>query len=35
VAVRQVSAAGTYNVTWTSTPIQGAQLWLAAVQAAR
>jgi hypothetical protein len=34
VAVRQVAAAGTYNVTWTSTPLQGAQLWLAAVQAA-
>ncbi len=34
VAVRQVAAAGTYNVTWTSTPPQGAQLWLAAVQAA-
>jgi hypothetical protein len=34
VAVRQVSAAGTYNVTWASTPQQGAQLWLAAVQAA-
>ncbi|HSV59534.1 MAG TPA: hypothetical protein VLJ19_11595 [Variovorax sp.] len=34
VAIRQVSAAGTYNVTWTSTPQQGAQLWLVAVQAA-
>jgi hypothetical protein len=34
VAVRQVGAAGTYNVTWTSTPQQGAQLWLVAVQAA-
>ncbi|MBT2323760.1 hypothetical protein J7E62_15540 [Variovorax paradoxus] len=33
-ATRQVSAAGTYNVTWTSTPPQGAQLWLVAVQAA-
>jgi len=33
VAVKQVPAAGTYNVTWTSTPPQGAQLWLAAVQA--
>ena len=32
VAVRQVSAAGTYNVTWTSTPTQGAQLWIVAVQ---
>lgn len=34
VAVRQVGAADTYNVTWASTPQQGAQLWLAAVQAA-
>ena len=34
VAVRQVSAAGTYNVTWTSTPTQGAQLWIVAVQSA-
>jgi hypothetical protein len=34
VAVRQVSAAGSYNVTWASTPQQGAQLWLVAVQAA-
>jgi len=34
VAVKQVDAAGSYNVTWTSTPRQGAQLWLAAVQAA-
>ena len=34
VAVRQVGAAGTYNVTWTSTPQQGAQLWLIAVQTA-
>ena len=33
VAARQVSAAGTYNVTWTATPQQGAQLWLVAVQA--
>ena len=32
VAVKNVSAAGTYNVTWTSTPVQGAQLWLIAVQ---
>ncbi|MDD5674126.1 MAG: hypothetical protein PHC61_08190 [Chitinivibrionales bacterium] len=32
VAVKSVSAAGSYNVTWTSTPVQGAQLWLAAVQ---
>ncbi len=32
VAVREVSAAGTYDVTWTATPAQGAQLWLVAVQ---
>jgi hypothetical protein len=32
VAVKNVSAAGTYHVTWTSDPIQGAQLWLVAVQ---
>lgn len=31
-AVRQVSAAGAYQVTWTSTPLQGAQLWIAAIQ---
>ena len=34
VAVRQVDAAGSYNVTWSSTPLQGAQLWLVAVQQA-
>ena len=32
VAVRQVSEAGTWRVTWTATPVQGAQLWIAAVQ---
>jgi hypothetical protein len=32
VAVKNVSAAGTYDVTWTATPRQGAQLWLVAVQ---
>ena len=32
VAVKHVDAAGSYDVTWTSTPVQGAQLWLAAVQ---
>ena len=32
VAVRTVSAAGTYDVTWTATPVQGAQLWLVAVE---
>ncbi|AKU98432.1 hypothetical protein AKJ09_05096 [Labilithrix luteola] len=32
VATKTVSAAGTYDVTWTSTPVQGAQLWLVAVQ---
>lgn len=34
VAVRRVEAAGSYNVTWAATPRQGAQLWIAAVQAA-
>jgi hypothetical protein len=32
VAVKNVPQAGTYNVTWTATPAQGAQLWLIAVQ---
>ena len=32
VATRAVSAAGSYDVTWTATPRQGAQLWLVAVQ---
>lgn len=32
VATREVSAAGTYDVTWTATPTQGAQLWIVAVQ---
>lgn len=32
VATRDVAAAGTYNVTWTATPTQGAHLWLVAVQ---
>jgi hypothetical protein len=32
VAVREVGAAGSYDVTWTSTPVQGAQMWLIAVQ---
>jgi len=32
VAVKNVAAAGTYNVTWTATPVQGAQLWLVAVE---
>ena len=31
-AVKNVTQAGTYNVTWTATPLQGAQLWLIAVQ---
>lgn len=34
VATKEVAAAGTYNVTWTATPQQGAQLWLVAVQRA-
>ena len=32
VATRDVGAAGSYNVTWTTTPRQGAQLYLLAVQ---
>jgi hypothetical protein len=32
VAVKAVTAAGTYNVTWTATPVQGAQMWIVAVQ---
>ena len=32
VAFREVSAAGTYNVSWTSAPVQGAILWLFAFQ---
>jgi hypothetical protein len=32
VAVKRVEAAGTYDVTWTATPRQGAQLWLVAVE---
>ena len=32
VATRNVPEPGTYNVTWTATVPQGAQLWLVAVQ---
>ncbi len=32
VATKNVAAAGTYNVTWNTTPVQGAQLYLIAVQ---
>jgi hypothetical protein len=32
VAARRVDVAGTYHVTWTATPVQGAQLWIVAVQ---
>jgi hypothetical protein len=32
VAVRQVAAAGTYNVSWAGAPAQGAILWLLAFQ---
>ena len=34
VATKDVAGAGTYNVTWTATPTQGAHLWLVAVQTA-
>lgn len=32
VAAKEVASAGTYNVTWTETPDQGAALWLFAFQ---
>ena len=32
VAVREVTDAGSYDVTWQATPTQGAQMWLIAVQ---
>lgn len=32
VAVRQVNSAGTYNVSWTQSPSEGAVLWLMAFQ---
>jgi hypothetical protein len=32
VAVRDVTTADTYHVTWAATPRQGAQLWLIAIQ---
>jgi len=32
VAARQVAAAGTYHVTWATSPAQGAPLWLFAFQ---
>lgn len=32
VAVKEVSAAGTYDVTWTATPTQGAQMYLLAIE---
>jgi hypothetical protein len=32
VASKDVTAPGTYNVTWTATPSQGAHMWLVAVQ---
>jgi hypothetical protein len=35
VATRQVAAAGTYSVTWSGAPAQGAILWLFAFQAPR
>jgi hypothetical protein len=33
VATKNVTLAGTYNVTWATTPAQGAPLWLFAFQA--
>lgn len=35
VAVKRVTAAGTYNVRWTASPVQGAILWLFAFQSGR
>jgi hypothetical protein len=32
MAAKQVSSPGTYNVTWTAAPTQGAQMWIVAVQ---
>jgi hypothetical protein len=32
VAFKQVSAAGSYDVSWTGVPVQGAILWLFAFQ---
>jgi hypothetical protein len=32
VATKDVAGAGTYNVTWTATPTQGAHMYLVAVQ---
>ena len=32
VAYKQVTTAGTYSVSWTGTPMQGAMLWLLAFQ---
>jgi hypothetical protein len=32
VATKNVTTAGTYNVTWAATPSQGAHLWLVAVE---
>lgn len=32
VAVKHVDAAGSYDVTWTAKPEQGAQLWIVAIQ---
>lgn len=32
VATKDVASAGTYNFTWTTTPLQGAQQYLVAVQ---
>jgi hypothetical protein len=31
VAVKTVTSAGTYDVSWTASPVQGAQLWLVAI----
>jgi hypothetical protein len=32
VAVKRVEAAGSYDVTWRASPVQGAQLWIVAIE---
>ncbi len=32
VAMKHVAAAGTYDVTWRARPVQGAQMWIVAVE---
>jgi hypothetical protein len=32
IAVKQVATAGTYTMTWTATPVQGAACYLIAIE---